>query len=312
MPHSAVQAARRGLLKWRSDQVEESAVRWRSSGAKRRGFMPTGNAVTGLGWYLDQIKATPLLTAAEEKQLARRIRAHSDPVAREEMIQANLRLVVKIAKEYSNPSMTLADLVAEGNLGLVRAVEDFDPDAGVRFSTYAAWWIKQSIKRAMVQSGQPIRVPAYLAKLIGKWRRAAAEMEAQLGRTPGTEEMAKKLGISAKKASLVEQGLLAVAAPTQMGSDNSQAMSEMLSDDEATPEQVMMDEANAPFVRGLLVRLGERERRILELRFHMDGYDGPQRTFKEIGKIVGLTRERVRQLEKKAREDLKKICDELL
>jgi RNA polymerase primary sigma factor len=274
--------------------------------------MATKDASTSLGWYLDQIKSTPLLTAEQEKQLARRIKAHQDPIAREEMIQANLRLVVKIAKEYSNPGMTLADLVAEGNLGLVRAVEDFDPNAGVRFSTYAAWWVKQAIKRAMVQSGQAIRVPAYLAKLIAKWRRASGAIEAEFGRPGTSAEMAKKLGISDRKAALVEQGLQAAGAPTQMGSDSTQAICEMLPDNNDTPEQVLMAESNVPFVRALLEKLDERERKILELRFGLDGYDGPQRTFKEIGKLVGLTRERVRQLEKKAREDLKKVCDELL
>jgi len=274
--------------------------------------MARSTARSGLSWYLDQIKSTPLLTAREEQQLARRVQQHSDPIAREQMIQANLRLVVKIAKEYSNPGMTLSDLVAEGNLGLVRAVEDFDPDAGVRFSTYAAWWIKQSIKRAMIQSGLQIRVPAYLAKLIGKWRRTAAEMEAELGRKPTSKEMAKKLGISAKKASLVEQGMTAVAAPTQMGTESAQSMCEMIEGDQATPEEALMSQANVPFIRGLLSKLPQRERRILELRFNLDGYDGPQRTFKEIGKVVGLTRERVRQLEKKARDELKKVCDELL
>jgi len=274
--------------------------------------MPVEGSETALGWYLDQIKSTPLLSAAEEKQLARRIREHSDPLAREQMIQANLRLVVKIAKDYSNPGMTLSDLVAEGNLGLVRAAEDFNPEAGVRFSTYAAWWIKQSIKRAIMNSSQTIRIPAYLAKLIGKWRRAAAEMEAQLGRPPTTKEMARKLGVSRKRAELVEQGLRAMTTPTQVGGESSQGISEMLTDDEHTPEQVMMDESNAPFVRSLLQKLPERERKILELRFNLDGYEGPQRTFKEIGKAVGLTRERVRQLEKQARDSLKKICDELL
>ena len=116
--------------------------------------MTAPGVTTGIGWYLERIKSTRLLTADEEKQLARRLREHSDPVARERMIQANLRLVIRIAKDYSNPGMTLGDVVAEGNLGLVRATEDFNPDAGVRFSTYAAWWIKQSIKRAIVNSGQ--------------------------------------------------------------------------------------------------------------------------------------------------------------
>ena len=270
------------------------------------------NASAGLGWYLDQIKGTPLLSQKEEQQLARRIREHSDPISREQMIQANLRLVVKIAKDYSNPGMTLGDLVAEGNLGLVRAVEEFDPTAGVRFSTYAAWWIKQAIKRAMINAGQPIHIPAYLSKLISKWRRAAGQLEAEFGHPPTTAQMARKLQISKKRASLVAQGIQAVSAPTQIGSENVHAICEMLPGDEDTPEEVIMSASNPAFVASLLGKVPERERRILELRFSLDGYDGPQRTFKEIGKIVGLTRERVRQLEKKAREDLKKVCDELL
>ena len=268
---------------------------------------------TALGWYLEQIKSTPLLTAEQERQLARRIQEHSDPVAREQMVRANLRLVVKIAKEYSNPGMTLSDLVAEGNLGLMRAVEDFDPDAGVRFSTYAAWWIKQCIKRALINAGQPIHIPAYLAKLISKWRRAAAEMEAQIGRPLTIEEMAQKLQISRKKAQLVQQGMLAVSAPSQMDADEASAISEVVADDESpSPEEILLEASNVPFVRSLLARLGEREQRILELRFGLDGHDGPQRTFKEIGEQVGLTRERVRQLEKKALGDLKEVCNELL
>ncbi len=274
--------------------------------------MAARSTTAGLGWYLDQIKSTPLLTAAEERQLARRIREQSDPTAREQMIQANLRLVVKIAKEYSNPGMTLSDLVAEGNLGLLRAVEEFDPDAGVRFSTYAAWWIKQTIKRAMITTGQSIRIPAYLSKLIHKWRRTASELEAAFGRSPTTAEMAKKLKISGKRADLVQQGLQAVTAPSQVGSESVQAISEMIGDKDHAPEQMMMDAANIPFVHSLLGRLDERERKILELRFGLDGHEGPQRTFKEIGKIIGLTRERVRQLEKKALADLKLACDELL
>jgi RNA polymerase primary sigma factor len=272
-----------------------------------------GASNLGLGWYLEQIKATPLLTAREEKQLARRVREHSDPIARETMIRSNLRLVVKIAKEYSNPGMTLSDLVAEGNLGLMRAVEEFDPDAGVRFSTYAAWWIKQAIKRAMINAGQPIHIPAYLVKLINKWRRAAAELEGSLGRPPTAEELAKKLRVGRKKADIIRHGLAAVSAPTQIGVEETQALSEILSDQgQALPEQRLLDASTAPLVRSLLARLEQRERRILELRFGLDGYQGPQRTYKEIGKVIGLTRERVRQLEKKALASLKALVDELL
>jgi len=268
---------------------------------------------TSLGWYLDKIKSTPLLTAEEERCLARRIQEHSDPLAREQMIAANLRLVVKIAKEYTNPGMTLGDLVAEGNLGLMRAVEEFDPDAGVRFSTYAAWWVKQAIKRAMINAGQPIHIPAYLAKLIGKWRKAAAELQTQQGRPPTLEEMAKKLRISRKRAEIVQQGLQAVNAPTQVDSEETCAISEMVPDqDGQLPEQGLLDASDSPIVRSLLDKIEPRQRRILELRFGLDGYEGPPRTFKKIGQLVGLTRERVRQLEKEALEQLKVLAEKVV
>jgi RNA polymerase primary sigma factor len=266
---------------------------------------------TGLGWYLEQIKATPLLTADEEKQLARRIREHSDAMAREHMVQANLRLVVNVAKAYSNPGMTLSDLVAEGNLGLLRAVEEFDPDAGVRFSTYAVWWIKQAIKRAMINAGQPIHIPAYLVKLIGKWRKMSAQITAKLGRPPTIDEMAVALDITLKKAKIIQEGLKAVNAPSQMGSDESQAISEVVADTtESQPDHELVHEGISPMVHKLISRLPEREQRILELRFGLDGYEGPPRTFKEIGRIIGLTRERVRQLEKKALADLKTLGED--
>lgn len=271
----------------------------------------TANA--GLGWYLDQIKSTPLLTAEEERQLSRQVREKSDPIAREQMVNANLRLVVTIAKDYSNPGMTLGDLVAEGNLGLMRAVEEFDPDAGVRFSTYAAWWIKQSIRRAMINAGQPIHIPAYLAKLITKWRKASSELEAEFSRPATVEEMARKLKISGKKADIIFHGLQAVNAPSQMGVEETQAMSEIVADGMTDmPEQAMMDASNVPIVEALLEKLDPRSRNILELRFGLDGWDGPQRTYKQIGEKVGLTRERVRQLEKKAMAELQTLVEELL
>ena len=268
---------------------------------------------TSLGWYLDKIKSTPLLTAEQECQLARRVREHSDIIAREQMVAANLRLVVRIAKDYSNPGMSLGDLVAEGNLGLMRAVEEFDAGAGVRFSTYAAWWIKQSIRRAMINAGQPIHIPAYLMKLITKWRRAKRQLETKLGRPPTIEEMAKKLRVSQKKAAIIQQGLSAVNAPSQMGTEETQALSEMLAgQDNTSPEQALLEASDNPIVQSLLKTLDERERKILELRYGLDGYDGPLRTFKEIGLLVGLTRERVRQLEKKALASLKDLASDIL
>jgi RNA polymerase primary sigma factor len=265
-----------------------------------------------LGWYLDKIKSTPLLTAEEERQLSRRVREHSDAAAREQMVAANLRLVVRIAKEYSNPGMTLSDLVAEGNLGLMRAVEEFDPDTGVRFSTYAAWWIKQAIKRAMINAGQPIHIPAYLAKLIGKWRRAGRQFEIDHGRPPTVEELGKQMRLSAKQLELLQQGLAAVGASSQVGIDDTQAICEILPDDEsANPETALLAASDRPYLQSLMKRLPPRQRRILELRYGLDGHEGPQRTYKQIGRIIGLTRERVRQLEKQALGELRRISEEV-
>jgi RNA polymerase primary sigma factor len=275
--------------------------------------MTAASSMHGLGWYLDRIKSTPLLTAQQEKQLARRVREHCDPVAREMMIQANLLLVVKIAKEYRTSGMTLGDLVAEGNLGLMRAVEEFDPDAGVRFSTYAAWWIKQSIKKALINAGQPIHIPAYLAKLISRWRRANRELETQLGRPPELDEIAEQLQISRKKAEIIQQGLAAVNAPSQIASEETQAAAEMLADETtSSPDQRLLDDSIGPIVKSILDRVDERSRQILILRFGLDGHQGQPRTYKEIGKIIGLTRERVRQLEKAALAQLKQAMDELI
>ncbi len=267
---------------------------------------------TGLGWYLKQINNTPLLTAEQEQQLSRRIREHGDPIARQEMINANLRLVVSIAKQYSNRGMTLSDLVAEGNIGLMRSVEEFDPDAGVRFSTYAAWWIKQGIKRAMINSGQSIHIPAYMVEEISKWRAASRDLEAEHGRPPTLTEMAEHLGVSKKKAGIIRQAISAVNSPTQMSGDESSAMSEMLTDDNTpAPDSSAMEAANVTTIRKLIHRLDEREQRIITLRFGLDGYEGPQRTLKEVGKEIGLTRERVRQLEKLALAKLQELVEEL-
>ncbi|HDZ21102.1 hypothetical protein LCGC14_0094540 [marine sediment metagenome] len=269
-------------------------------------------APSELSWYLNQIKSTELLTAKQEKQLARRIQEHNDIVAREQMIRANLRLVVKIASEYIGTGMTLADLVAEGNLGLIRAVEEFDPDAGVRFSTYGAWWIKQAIKHALNNTSQSIHVPEYMAKLIGKWRRTASQLAVELGRTPSVDEIGEKLKLSKKKMAVVQEGLRAVNTPSQVDSDDSDAASQMLADTHTpAPEQHLLDESNAPLVEGLLSRLPLRQRHILELRFGFNGYEGPQRTYKEIGELIGLTRERVRQLEKEALQQLRTLSEDV-
>ncbi|MCK5113791.1 MAG: sigma-70 family RNA polymerase sigma factor [Phycisphaerae bacterium] len=276
--------------------------------------MSTSTVSSGLAWYLERIKDTPLLTAQQERQLSRRIREHGDPMAREQMIQANLRLVVKIAKAYVNNAMSISDLVAEGNLGLMRAVEEFDPEAGVRFSTYAAWWIKQAIKRAIVNSGRTIHIPDYLSKLILRWRRANAQLEAEFGRPPTSNEIADFLHVSQKKADVVTRGLLAIhTTPNQTISDDGHTVAEMIPDTHSdAPDQHLMDESTRPMIEAVMQRLDHRSREILALRYGLDGHDGPKRTYKDIGKILGLTRERVRQLEQRAVTDLKTALDKFL
>jgi RNA polymerase primary sigma factor len=267
-------------------------------------------ASTSLSWYVDHIKDTPLLTAEEEKALARRVREESDFEARQRMISANLRLVVRVAKRYYTPGMTLSDLVAEGNLGLMRAVEEFDPDAGVRFSTYAAWWIKQAIRRSLTATAQTVRIPDYLAKLITKWRRAEKDLESRLLRPPTLEEMASRMAISLRKAGIIRQGLAAATASNQSGADDSHLLAQTLADPEVfLPEAALLKACDTPQVRRLLGRLAPRERKILELRFGLDGQDAPQPTYKEIGRQVGLTRERVRQLEKQALRELRALAE---
>ena len=266
---------------------------------------------TELSWYLDHIHADELLTPLEEVQLARLVREHGDVIAREKMIHANLRLVVKVARSYVGKGMSLQDLVAEGNLGLIRAVEQFDADAGTRFSTYAVWWIKQAIKQALHNAGHPIHVPEYLSKLIGQWRRTAAKMEAEFGRAPEPAEIAKALDITESKMEIVLEGLRAVNTPAQIDGEDSDGVGETLNGPpEVSPDQRLMEASDAPFVQSLLARLPAREKAILELRFNLDGHEGEPRTYREIGKAVGLTRERVRQLEKVALKKLRDLSEQ--
>ena len=257
--------------------------------------------------YLGEINESPLLTADEEKQLARRIIEHSDMEARDRMVRSNLRLVVNIAKKFGNRGMPLSDLIEEGNLGLLRAVEGFDPEQGSRFSTYASWWIKQSIKRALINGVQPIHIPAYMVEMISRWKQMTMQLEDQLGRSPSVEEMSEALEMPVRKVKIIWRAVKALASPNQMPSgDDSYTINEMLEDNKTIrPDEAVFNADELETLSKLLDELDEREAAVLRLRFGL-GCDEPL-TLKEIGKQVGLTRERVRQIEKESLEKLNHI-----
>src|SRR5688500_13052984 len=199
----------------------------------------------GLQIYLRQINESPLLTADQEKELARRIINDNDPAARERMVRSNLRLVVNIAKHYVNRGLQLPDLIEEGNIGLLKAVEGFDPENGCRFSTYASWWIKQSIKRALINSVQPIHIPAYMVEMMSKLKQANRELEDQLGRLPSIDELSAHLKMSPKKLKIIRKAVKAYGAPTQSGGYDEEghdvSIEEMVSDGNTpTPDDIVM------------------------------------------------------------------------
>jgi len=260
--------------------------------------------------YLGEINEAPLLTAEEERELARRIIDDNDLEARDRMIRSNLRLVVNIAKKYSNRGLPLADLIEEGNLGLLRAVEGFDPDQGSRFSTYASWWIKQAIKRALINGVQPIHVPAYMVEMINRWRETTLKLEEDYGRAPTLDEMSKALEMPLRKVKIIARAVKAFCSPSQMpSSEESLSLNEMLEDNKTPrPEEAVFNADELEKLSELLSEIDSREAEVLRLRFGL-ATDQPL-TLKEIGKQVGLTRERVRQIEKEALEKLFLILSE--
>jgi RNA polymerase primary sigma factor len=240
------------------------------------------------------------LTAEQERELARRIRA-GDHAAREHMIRANLRLVVSIAKMYAERGLSLQDLIAEGNIGLMKATEKFDPDAGCRFSTYATWWIKQSIRRALVNTVKSVRVPSYMAEMISKWRSVSQELAFKLGRAPHVEEVAQEIGIPRESWGLLKRTIHTSSLGAQVSLERLTAHQDTVEDENTqSPDECLLNEDLLGRLGDLLQVIDEREATVLRLRYGLgDGAAEPM-TLKEIGKVVGLTRERVRQIERDA------------
>ncbi len=249
--------------------------------------------------YLRQINEVPLLTPDEEKELGWRIINENDQAAKDRMIKANLRLVVSISKNYVHRGLPLADLIEEGNLGLIRAVEGFDPAQGARFSTYASWWIKQAIKRTLINAVQPIHIPAYMVELIARWKEASQRLEEELGRPPTAQELAREMEIPLKKLQIVRRALKAFHAPPQAptGDDGEPVDFADLFEDfrHNPPDEAIAQSEEFQTIMKLIDAIDERDARVLRLRFGLEGQE--PLTLKQIGQEVGLTRERVRQIE---------------
>jgi RNA polymerase primary sigma factor len=242
----------------------------------------------------------PLLSASEEMALGHRIK-NGDLQAREHMIRANLRLVVSVAKMYTERGLSLQDLIAEGNIGLMKAAEKFDPAAGCRFSTYGTWWIKQSIRRALTNTVKPVRVPSYMSELISRWRVVSQELGYLLGRAPSVEEVAEELGIPEDNWPLLKRTIHVSGMGPQVSLDVLSAGQDTVEDATAqAPDEQMLNADLLAKLGELLALIDEREATILRLRYGLDSATGDTMTLKEIGRVVGLTRERVRQIEQEA------------
>ncbi len=267
--------------------------------SRARGARRTSAVQTPLETYLREINETALLSAEDEQELAERI-AQGDVRARDRMVRANLRLVVNIARGYTGKGLGLQDLIEEGNLGLLRAVEGFDPRMGTRFSTYASYWIKQSIKRALINSAKTIRIPAYMVELLSKWRRASARLQEELGRTPTPEEVARVLGLPKKKLPIIKKAIrIYNSTPQTDQAEAGWSLGEMIEDDRLkSPEDELLEHDALKHVMRMLETMDERERTVLRMRFGLGGME--PHTLKEIGEQLGLTRERVRQIETEA------------
>src|SRR3954464_9519101 len=250
----------------------------------------------GLSRYLREIGRMPLLTPQQEIELAEKIK-RGDAAARERMINSNLRLVVTIAYDYANIGLPLLDLISEGNIGLTKAVERFDPAKGAKLSTYAIWWIKQSIKRALANHSKIIRVPVHLGEKLAKMRRVTLQMSDELGREPTDDELGEELGIPIKKVSQLKSvGIRPASLDASIGDDDSTELGELIGDEETqTPFELLRDKDLRNKMDGLLEVLNDREKKIISQRFGLDG--GRPKTLENVAKNFGITRERIRQLQ---------------
>lgn len=257
--------------------------------------------------YLREIGRIQLLRAEEEIELARRIAkgGYDGIVAKRQLVQANLRLVVSIAKKYLNRGLPFLDLIQEGNLGLIRAAEKFDPERGYKFSTYATWWIRQGITRALADKSRTIRVPVHMVETINKFKKVTRELSQGLNRRPTENELAVAMDVSVQKVKeIVAANRTPVSLETPLGKEEDSRLGDFIADAEsARPDSSATDELLRTDIEQVLNSLLPREREVIRLRYGLD--DGRERTLEEVGQLFGITRERVRQIEFKAMRKLR-------
>ena len=274
-----------------------------------KGHMTAENSDSAMKVYLREIGRIPLVTPQQEIELAAKIKK-GDHKARALMISSNLRLVVTIAQDYANLGLPLPDVISEGNIGLMTAVDRFDPAKGAKLSTYAAWWIRQSIKRALSNQGKTVRVPVHLGDKISKMRRVALQMSEELGREPTDDELGEEIGIASGKVSQLKTASIRPASlDAPISDDDSTEFGESIGDEETrTPFELLRDKDLHNEVGGLFEVLDDREKKIISQRFGFDG--GKRKTLEEIGRKLRVSRERIRQLENIALSKLRRALSQ--
>lgn len=265
--------------------------------------------------YLRQIGKIPLLSSSEEADLSKRIKENHDEFAKDILVNANLRLVVSIAKKYIGRGLSFLDLIQEGNVGLIKAAERFDYKKGYKFSTYATWWIQQSITRAIADKARIIRLPIHMIESISKIRRTTLDLTSKLGRTPTKQEIAYRMGITVQKLTSIiksAQSTVSMDTPSSNDDDASKIGDFIVDDSTVSPDGRVLQDNMLEDIRTILNKLSQKERDVLILRYGLDN-NGAKKTLDEIGSQYGVSRERIRQIETRAISKLKKLCkDETL
>ncbi len=260
--------------------------------------------------YLQQIGKIPLLSFEEEMKYAKNIKEKKCKHSKEKLISANLRLVVSIAKKYIGRGLSFLDLIQEGNLGLMKASEKFDYSKGYRFSTYATWWIQQSITRGIADKSRMIRLPVHMIETLGRIKRATLDLSVELGRNPSKEEIAYRVGISVSKLSALmksAQSTISIETPTNQKDDTSVVGDFIVDETHATPDSKVTNDSLLDDVQKMLNQLSPKEKDVLIMRYGLDN-NGKKKTLDEIGNSYGVSRERIRQIENRAIAKLKKLC----